>query len=557
MQHINITGSHFIRSFMLVLMAMVGVVLSSTTAALTVGTEYTVVLSKINGDGTSTSVSSTSAIADSNGKITFSLTNLPTATDTNFVLLEIKDPGGTVVRQSIAPAPAAGSTNLVGINALSDVQAQTLRTSMLSNSSDDPMGVAFGLVFVRSPNLEASDISIIAQMMGTAILGNDGMEAFLLVNGVSAGTLATFKKNLVSNAAAGSKDMSDYIEFFKNAVDNSDDDEMSKAGGIMGDIFIDAGAAAGIDPTLILASFSAAGSAPGLDALMGSLSAGFGTSIQQAVSSFFTRIASVKLKREYTDALTTLSASGSEVTRFNAAVASFVSAQQAIDVQYGDFFVDPDGYAIQVGKNIATIRSELDTAYTGAWSTFQAALQSIAGEISDMKTAVAAGLTVSTGSSVTVGDLPGTLGTDRDFNGNTVNWPIPQTVSVSWVASILSANGSFSFTRDALPVPSPGMDWLNGTGARTTFGAGGLNLPVNFADLMGLMEDVLIVEHTRFAIYSGGPPTADQEEAARLAYKTNADNLIALISGTTNGTTPISTAQKEALIKLMQEPSLF
>jgi len=82
---------------------------STPASALTAGQDYTVVLSKINSDGTITSVSSTSATADANGKLGFSLSNLPTAVDANFVLLQVKDAGGNVVRQGIAPAPAEGS----------------------------------------------------------------------------------------------------------------------------------------------------------------------------------------------------------------------------------------------------------------------------------------------------------------------------------------------------------------------------------------------------------------------------------------------------------------
>jgi len=71
----------------------------SSALALTVGESYTVVVSQINSDGSLTSLSSTSAIADSNGKIAFSLSSLPDASQTHFVLLQIKDSSGNVVRQ--------------------------------------------------------------------------------------------------------------------------------------------------------------------------------------------------------------------------------------------------------------------------------------------------------------------------------------------------------------------------------------------------------------------------------------------------------------------------
>ncbi|GMQ83300.1 MAG: hypothetical protein BMS9Abin06_0033 [Gammaproteobacteria bacterium] len=516
---------------------------TTPAAALTAAQEFTVVLSRINSDGTVTSVSSTSATTDANGKLVFTLSDLPTSVDTNFVLLQVKDASGTVVRQGIAPAPAEGSTNLVGINPLSDIQARALTASMQANNSDDPLGVAFGLVFVRSPNLQASDISILAQMMGTAIMGSDGMEAFLLSNGVSAAELATFKKKLVSNSASGSKDMSDYIAFFKSAVDSGSDDDMAKAGGIMGDIFIDAGAAAGVDPTLLLTSFNAAGDAQGLDTLMMSLSSGFGTSVEQAVTGFFTRIAAVKLKREYSDALAALGGSQSLIDRFNTGVQAFVTTQQQIDVQNQDFFMDPEQFTEQQRQ---ARQQTIDDAFQAAFDTFKSDIQVTNTERDAMRATIATALTID------VNTLPLDVGREYDFSGTQVNWSIPQTVAVLWVANNLIAGGDMSYTRDNTPIPSSMQGWLS---QRTDFV--GQGMPASFAALMEISEDVMIIENTRWAIYQNGQPTPAQEEQARLSYLNLVQSLISNISGTTNGSTAVNAAEREAMVKLMQEPSLF
>ena len=516
---------------------------AAPASALTAGQEYTVVLSKVNGDGTLSAVSSTSATADANGKLSFTLDNLPSAADTNFVLLEVKDSNGTVVRQGIAPAPAEGSTNLVGVNELSDIQAQALLAAMQSNNSDDPIGVAFGLVFVRSPNLQANDISLLAQMMGTAIMGDDGMEAFLLANGVSATELATFKKRLVSNAASGSKDLSDYIAFFKSAVDSGSDDDMAKAGGIMADIFIDAGATAGIDPTLLLAAFNAAGNAQGLDQAMTSLSPGFGTSVEQAVSGFFTRVAAVKLNREYSDALATLGGSQELIDRFNTGVQALVTAQQAIDVQYMDFFMNPEGYTDQQRQ---TIQQQIDQAFQNAFSQFAADIQVTDAERDAMRATVATAL------GVDAGTLPPDVGQGYDFSGNLVNWSIPQTVAVTWVANNLIAGGDMSYTRDDTPIPTHMQGWLS---SRTDFVAQGM--PASFAALMAIAEDVEIIENARWEIYQNGQPDPAVEEQARLTYLSRLQGLIGNVSGTKDGSTAIDADERKALVKLMQEPSLY
>lgn len=535
---------------------------SQPAQALTAGENYNVVVYKVNSDGTTTSVSSTSATADSNGKIGFSLASLPTATDTNFIFIEVKDSSNTVVRRAFAPAPPAGSTNAVGVNQLSDIQAQAIQASMTDNATDDPMGVAFGLVFVRSPDLTSSDISILADMMGTAILGSDGMEAFLLSHGVSSSQLATFKKKIVANTAADTNDLADYMAYFKSAVDNNDDDEMAKAGGVMAEVFMDAAVEADIDPGLILAAFDAAGSATGLDALMSSLSSGFAASIEQAVNGFFTRIGSAKLKTEYTKALNDLAASGAEVTRFNSAVQTFLAAQQAIDVQYAGFFTDPAAYAASVGKTQQQVQNEINSAFDSAWSTFRSDLQSTSSEITSMQQTVAAGLQAK-GETTTATDLDNDgVGTEYDFNGNPVNWPIPQTVSVNWVGTLLANGGDFTYTPSSLAAPS-NMGWLDGNGDGSSDGNKAdytdavWGMPTPFANLMNLMQDVQVVEHYRYLLWDGGgQPTQDQQEQARVDYANRLAGLVSNIGGTTDGSTAISTVQKQALVKLMQEPEL-
>ncbi|WP_297527164.1 hypothetical protein [Thiohalobacter sp.] len=527
-------------------------------AALTAGASYTVVVSQINSDGSVTSLSSTSATADSNGKISFDLSGLPTADQTHFVLLQVKDGNGSVVRQGIAPAPGAGDTNLVGVNPLSDVQAEALRASMTDNSTDDPLAAAFGLVFIRSASLADSDIPGLSQMMATAIRGNDGMEAFLLNNGVSQSALETFKDRIIYNGTAGTKDMSDYVAFFKTAVDSASDDDLAKAGGLMGDILIDAGDAAGIDPQLLLAAFDAAGDATGLDAAMQSLSSGFQNSVMAAVNGFFNRVASIAIKKEYTDALGTLGGSQALIDRFNSGVQTFISAQQQIDTQYGDYFMDPQAYlAANPGVTEQQVQQAIDTAFQAAWSSFQTAIRSNNSEISDMKNSVASALGVS------VNTLPSDLGMEYDFNGNQVNWPIPQTVAVSWVASVLNAGGSFGYTRDTTPVPTNMQNWLdsddnpgNGIdGQRHDFTS--MGMPAEFAALMGLMEDVQILENTRYAIWdNNNQPTAQQRQQARLNFVNGLATLAGNISGTTDGSTAISAAERDALIKLMMQPSL-
>ncbi len=543
--------------------------------ALTAGETYTISLYKVNSDGTTTQASSTTVTADADGKIQFSLTNVPTNASTNFVVLQCTDSSSSIVRKGFAPAPPAGSENLLGINSLSTSQTDAMLKCGEVAGTDDPILVAFGLVLTRSPGISDDDIQRLATLGNAAICGIGGFEDFLTDNGVTAAQLQIFKDRLVYNSASGVKDLRDFTANFKDAVDNDDDDAMAKAGGFMAEIFVDAANTAGIDPSLILAAHDAAGEVTcqaEYAAIQAAMSTTVQNGIQQSMSSFFTRIAAMKIRTEYTDALTVLGASGIQVNTYNAAVQTMITAFENIDATYGDYFMDPDGYVDTNSTTHQAVQNAINTAFNNAFTSFQTAIQSSNGDITTMKTAVANAL------GVAVGDLPGDFGTTQDFGGNSVNWPIPQTVMVNWVASIIEAGGGLTYTRDTLALPA-GVGSFIGTCSDNQYfdqtsceDNGGTWTPergdfsgedASFAALMGLEEDIRIIEFTRYAVYDNlDPNTQSQEEmkaaekAGRLLFQQRLEATKDRIDGTVDGVTDVSDAQKEAIIKVMQQPSL-
>lgn len=540
-------SKHFYSLIAGVILFAVLILTAAQANALTTGGTYSVILSKVNSNGTVSEVSSTSATADSNGKISFSFSSVPTSPDTYFLVLTVKDSNNTVVRKSFLPAPPENSSGQLGANELSTTQTDMILQALAGAGTDDPIVVAYGLILTRTPNLSANDITNIAVLGKVAIM--NGFETFLTSNGVSSAQLLTFKQKLVYNQP--NKDLSNFTTLFKSAVDNpsQSSDEMAKAAGLMADIFIDAGIAADIDLSLIQAAHDAAGDVvqnnPTAAAAFAGISSGTSSTIDAAMSSFFIRIAAVKVKTSYTNALNTLNASGAQVTQFNTAVQNMVTSMENIDKTYAQYFENP---ALLTDD----IKNAMNAAYQAAFTTFQSAIADTNGNIATMKTNIASAMGMS------VDSLPSDLGTYRDYNGNTVNWPIPQVVAMNYVASIISAGGGLSYDRSTvaagMPVPS-NMSWLNGnTGTRTDYV--GMGMPVSFAALMGLQEDVQIAENTRWSIYSGGQPTREQEKAAKLAFNTNIDLIISSLSGTTDGSTAISDEIKEALVKMMEHPSL-
>lgn len=571
--------------------------------ALAASTTYTLELWKMNSDGTTTLVSTKSVTSDSSGKITFSFSNVPTNATNNFLIVNVKDSAGTLQIKSLVPAPPAGSNNTLGVNTTTTKQAVLLEKLGAAIGTDDPIAVAFGLMFTRNPNLATSDINNFATIGKAAIIGGGsgttayGMEKYMLNNGATAADLTAFKKKLVYNAATGTKDLRTFAALTKSAVDTPAQAkaDMNKASAMMADIFVDAADAAGIDLNLILAGFDAAdpGSLPassGATAALGNLTTPFKNSMNGAATTFFIRLAALKVRRSYLAALTALNATSAEKTRFNNAVTKMTDAMSKADALFAPYFdgtydqtetlqaafnaahlsstatTGAEGVinaGITAGKLTAatsTVGDAMDYVYTQAFNSFSTAVQSTNVEISTMQNNVSTAL----GGTPTSSQLAANgVGTYRDFNGNTVNWPIPQTVAVDFVATAINNGGGLTYNRtavaSAIPVPA-NMVWLNGTGTRTTnFNTGN----TSFENLLKLQEDIQIAEFTRFYIWdpsnttTSGHPTRAQEQTAKQAFISNLKTIVNNLGGTTDGTTAITTAQKKALVLAQQQPSLY
>jgi hypothetical protein len=560
--------------FILMMMLMIIVAISGSGFAFSPGAVYTVVLEKMNSDGTLTEVGSTTATADSQGKITFTFTNVPTNPTTHFLVITVKDSNNNVVRRSFVPAPPQGGTTELGVNNLSDKQTDMILQAASLVGSDDPVVIAYGLIFTRSPYLTDSDIQNIAALAKVAII--DGFEAFLRNNGVSEARLTTFKNALAYNA--NGKDIGDFTALFKSAVDNpaQAEDDMSKAAGLIADIFIDAAADADIDLALILAADDSAGNIAENGAgaqYYSALSQQFQSAINQSMMTFTTRIGFVRLAKEYKKAMTTLNTSGTQVDTFNNAINTLSSSLEALDKKYAKYYIDPENNPMT-----QQIQQQMDNDYQQVFITFMNAITSTDADVAQMRQNMADAL------SINESDLPQDVGQDYDYTGQQVNWPIPRVVVTNWVASILSAGGDLTYTRlDDVNYPIPGnITWLEGCSGipnaqqygdqqscesnggtwasqRTDFSQ--WNVPPSFAALMGIKEDVDIAEMTRGYLYyssnpeTNGQPTKEQERQAKLELIDTLNTIIGNIGGTINGDTPISLAQKKALVRLMLPPN--
>ena len=526
-----------------------GAATPALATALNPNTSYTVDLSKVNSDGSVTDVSTTTGTTDSTGKLSFSFTSgVPTAPSTNFVVLTIEDGNGNVVKKSVMPAPAAGQSNLVGINDLSNAQADMLLTAMQDAHTDDPILVAFGLIIVRAPGMTASDLTNMAQGGSDAIEGSGGFVSALQQAGITATEMATFRQELVHNSDANAKDLTSFTALFKSAVDDPTQatDDMAKAAGYLAEIFVDAGADAGISPTLILAAHEQAGIIANADPYILKISSGFMSSVGAAMSAFHNRIKGIKFQVQYTNALTTLGASGSDVNQFDAAVQALLSAYQTVDTTYGPYFQNPQQYLTANNTTDAAVQAAIQTVMQNAFVAFQTGIASSNTDISTMETAVASALGIS------VTQLPPGFGVAYNPNGQQINWPIPQTVAVNWVANVLKNGGSLVYNRTQvaadMPIPS-NMSWMT---SRNTYSG----IPsTSFQALMQIMEDVQIAEFIQYNYYNTHGQSQTADAAAQENYQKNIQEIMSYVSGTTDGSTAVSSAQKGALLQTMQQPN--
>lgn len=549
-------------------------------AALTTGATYTITIQKMGVNGVPVDVSTSTAVADVNGKLSFNLTSMPTNADCNFIVFIVKDASGAIVRRGFVPAPPKDGTNDMGINDLSTAQTNAILAAGVEIGTDDPIAVAYLITMLRSADATAEDAVNLAKMGKKAII--NGFETFLTANGVTAAQLATFKSKLIYNNATigdhAARTIADLTKGFKTANDSTNaatsKEEMQKAGGLMADVFMDAAVASNIDIFLILAAHDAAGEqAEGPEML--AIGANVRKSLEQAMSSFFKRIAIVKVKNEYSNALTALNASGAQVTRFNAAIDTLMTATSAIDGDYAEYYMNPDAYLQAHNTTQAAVQAAMSQAYEAAFTAFQTNMASSADDITALRTAVKNAYSVPD-------QMLAMIGTYRDFSNTEKNWPIPQTVMVKWMATNKLAGGSFGYIRDTTNVPA-GMMWL-GTCSNPVFwdqgscvanagtwtagrrnyegmmggGPGGPGAgALEYAKFMGLQEDLNIVDFSRYSIYQAGQPTRAQEQEAKRLFFTRLGTLAGLISGKTNATTDMTAAQKKAIIKLIMQPSIY
>lgn len=558
--------------------------------ALTAGSSYTVTIGKINSNGTETVLSTSSAVvADSNGKITFSLTGVPDSTTCNFMTVVVKDNAGAIAQSGMAPCAAAGTTMPLGVSPVTSKQTEALKAGFVAAGTDDPILAVFGLAAVRTVGITAAELAALATIVKDAISGAGGFTDYLTTTrGVTAAQLAAYRSAIVAQLNDVN---SGYSKLLKDSVDatasTADAAKRGEAAGLLMEILVKAATTAGFQQDYILEAFNAMGAiaVPAITAATpGTLSATTAQGVNTSIGSGIQKSKTSRVIEKYSAALTTLGATGADVTQFQTAATTLSTSMQAA-------FSTFEQAAFQTGtENAATIQAAqatLNTAMNTAFSTFIAStavsntrIQTL---ITNICTAVAPGFVAAcTGTPVgTGGQLQSSFFQFIDQTGASNNWPVNMVVLTDWVTTNKTATGSLTYARDNAAIPGA-MIWA-GSCSNTSFfnsaactGGGGTwttgrtcygtvagtgevgtcrSMPSDYANLMAIQEDINILQMTRFTSMTGSPGSGDQAVEKAFTDKLYT-TITGLIGGTTNGTTAISAVQKKAIVTLMSPPQM-
>lgn len=573
-------------------------VTNTALASFVVGETYTISIEAVQSNGSVTSNSagtslaiSTLAVADANGKLTFTLGSIPSSSSYNWLVVTIKDSNGTTIRRSIVPAPAAGSTLNLGVSPLTNKQTDAFLTVFSNAGTDDPILAFFGFILVRSANVTATEIITMADICQKGIYGSDGTgntNGFLkklIDEGATATQLANLRSNLVANLA-------EFASLYKDAVDNyftsGTTAELAKRGEAAAKLFeylVAATSDAGIREETLLLAFNAMGAIvlPAMDAAItsGTLSAAIEKGLEASIGRGLQKLRADNFLKKYRNALTTLNATDEEISTYTTAVNTLTAALKA---QFEEFekncMKDDEDVAI---ADMEAKNNEMQQGMNNAFNQFMTDCQASDAQILALRQALA------TAFSIAAGDMDTVLPTERfqyytgdaTQSSSKVNWPIMMVVATRWMANIVIANGGLTYTRDDT-TPSSNMWWLGYCQTNTHWNQSDCSEWVvarrNYADMYQanmtswailemLREDIQILQFKRWDAFSNEVASATDEaaqmeamEAAEKAFydklfdTSSSTSLVNLLDGTLDGTTTIPAATKKALITVFLDP---
>ena len=556
-------ASNAIPRFLVVMTLFAALIFTGAIAnALTSGETYTITVQKIDSDGTlNSNTSSDSATADSDGKVSFSLSGIPDNSSCNFLLITIKDSNDNTVRRSISPCPNSGESLPVGVSSLTNSQTEALLAALESAGTDDPILAVFGFVVVRSTSATSSELAFMADLVNQGINNSGGFIDYLTSNGVTSAQIATYKSSIVSRLADNS---SGYSKFIKDSVDASTDAEKLNARGEAASklllVLVQAATTAGFSQDRVLEAFNGMGAivVPLMDTGVtnGDISSATAKMIDSSIGGGIQKLKADRDIEKYSEALTTLGASGDDVTNYQSAantlLNTMVSAFQAFEQVFNGSETESEIQAVQT-----TFEATMQTAFEQFMTDTAASDSRISTMVSNINDEAP--------SAVSAADFK-----FYKSDGSQVNWPVTMAVIVDWVSSISANGGGMTYTPDDTTIPS-NMTWLgtcsvdgfydkssclgasgDWTPGRTDFEL--QEIPTSYASIFAIQEDIMILEFVRWGSQESAGNDMSAQEALEKSFSDSVAGLASNISGTTDGSTAISSTLKSAVITLLKSP---
>jgi hypothetical protein len=496
---------------LIALLALTG----TNTDALTSGETYTISIDKVNSDGSlSDTGASATATADGNGKIAFSLSGIPDNRSCNFLVINIKDSGNSVVRRSIAPCPNPGESLPVGVSGLTNSQTDALVAAIAAAGTDDPILAVFGYAIVRSSSITSSELSFMASLCNQGINNSGGFIDYLTSNGVSTSQIASYRSNIITRLANAS---SGYSKLIKDSVDAASSsaalDAQGEAASKLLLVLVQAATDASFSQDRVLEAFNAMGSVvvPLMDqgVIDGDITATTKQMIDSSIGGGIQKLKADKDIEKYSAALTTLGASGSDVTSYQAAATTLLNAMTAAFKTFEQVF---DGN--ETDSDIQTAQTAMDTAMQNAFNQFMTDTAASNTRITTMISNIDSALGSSTGLTVSEFQF-------YKSDGSQVNWPLTMVILTDWISTIVGNGGGLSYTRDNTAIPA-NDNWHGSCSANGYY-------------------DKDDCENN-----GGGTWTSARSDFIGQGIPAS--------YGTTDGSTALSTAQKSAVVTLLKSP---
>jgi hypothetical protein len=378
--------------------------------------------------------------------------------------------------------------------------------------------------------------------------------------------MATFRNGIVNR-------LGQFSSLYKDAVDaassSTSAEKRGEAAGLLMKILMESGTDASINIDDVLSAIHSMGEVvvPLFEAQVtaGNLRASVLAALNSSIGAAVQKANADRALEKYTQALSTLNASSAQITRYNTAATTLLNSMIDAFKTFEQLFLDPTSQPSEA--QISAAQTALNTAMDAAFDVFITQSASSDAEIETMRNSLSSAF------GVPLSTIPANMFKFYDRQGNSVNWPIPMVASTSWVASIVSAGGGLTYTRDNLAVPAM-MTWLdsddnpaNGfNNTRHDFGSSNdngvsgdeQNMPASMASLFGLREDVEIIEFTKYSGFDAadndGQVSMDEYKSIQATFATRLQGRASALGGTTDGSTAISATQKNALVTLQTSP---